>query len=151
MNPVSPYDSQIDATLRLFGDAQPPAGLNDRVSSRVAREWQRTSYHRATRRFPFSLRLAISGMAATACAAAVVIGTVQHSNRIVVLPPPVHMQSPGGGIGAAGAEHVSTRITPQPSEVRGRNAGRSRHGRAIVSPDAHKAPGVALPKPADQP
>jgi hypothetical protein len=151
MNPVSPYDPQIDATLRFLGAAQPPAGLSDRVASRMANErYSARARWASSWRFPLILRFAASGLAASACAVAIVIGTVQQSNRIAVAPPAVRTPA-SGGIGAAGAEHVPTKATPQAGGVSGRNVRRTRHGRAVVSADAHKAPGVALPKPADQP
>ncbi len=151
MNPISPYESQIDAALQVLARVQPTAGLSDRVNKQLASLDHRASASRVLHfRVPYSMRVALGSVAAGLAAAAILVGSIQHSHRIAVMPHAVRMQ-PSGGIGAAGAERVTTG-TPAPSPTQpGRNVQQPHRGRAVVSPDAHKAPGVSVPKPPDQP
>jgi hypothetical protein len=148
---TSPHDVRIDAALRVFTHAEPAPGLEYRVAARLAGA-------RPERRIHFSfahgsgflvLRRLSAGALATAAGAAIVVGTIHHSER--ALPPQVIRGGHTGGVGLANRLHVPTHAMPQAAGIdpaarltapRG-----APHGRANVSRNqAHRAPGAAVPR-----
>jgi hypothetical protein len=142
------YDQRIDLVLQRLGSADPIPGMEDRIHTRLTRQ-EATSF-RSPR---FSLpRLAFATMAGAVACVAIIAGSVSHSRRI--LPTSPGIQLPAGsssGLGAASAAHVATRpVAPAPSE-RPRSMRKTVNGRAVISPEAQRPTGVAVPKnPAPQ-
>jgi hypothetical protein len=137
---------QIDATLRVLGTAQPPAGLEGRIHTRL----------RAPRRtFRMIHSISIAAIAASVAVAAVALSPglrdsvlqdlhLHHRLASPALPVIAH---PVSGFGAASAVHVPAAPMPvQPTPVtQGRGHGRSR--RTVLRNGTH-APlprGVAVP------
>lgn len=152
--------ASIDAALGSVGTAAPEEGLEGRILNRLAAE--RTRFESEPRRRPlFGGRGSLTAQAlglVTACLMGFVIvaGTVSHSRRmkpaLVAAPPALVL--PGQGIGAASAVHpASPASTPVPASqaARGRSSRKSGPGRARIAPHTRKAPGVAVPAPANAP
>ncbi len=149
----------IDAALGSIGSATPEAGLEGRILNRLAAERMKIDAE-PKRRPLFGGRGSRTAQAlgfVTACLMGFVIvaGSVSHSRRIkpasVVAPPALVL--PGQGIGAASAVHpASPASAPVPASqaARGRSSRRS-PGRARIAPQTRKAPGVAVPAPANKP
>jgi hypothetical protein len=140
-------ESQIDKTLRLIGNAEPPLGLEDRIDARV----------RAARRR--SLRI-ITSVSIAAVAASVAVGTMAlspglreltlqelHLHRRVIAPAMPALAHPVSGFGAASAVHVPAAPMPvEPTPVT-QGRGHSRSGRGVL-PNGTRTPlphGVAVP------
>jgi hypothetical protein len=142
--------SEIDESLRLLGDAEPPAGLESRIKLQL--QAQRRSF------FPHILmfRAAAAGAlaASVALSAAMLNPAVRNmmfhhgggQNSPAVNTPRVAVPPPGG-FGTASAVHVPVEPVPvQPTPVN-QGRGRSRSGRAVL-PNGAAAPlprGVAAP------
>ena len=143
------YNQRIDLALHRLGSANPVPGLEDRVSARLTRK--EAASFRAPRSFSLP-RFAFATMAGAVACVAIVAGSINHSHRI--LPTAPGIQLPAGsssGLGAASAAHVATRpVAPSPNE-RPRSMRKTVNGRAVISPEAQKPAGVAVPKnPAPQ-
>jgi hypothetical protein len=140
-------DPQIDKTLRLIGNVQPPPGLENRIDARV----------RAARRR--SLRI-ITSVSIAAVAASVAIGTMAlspglrelafqelHVHHRAVAPAMPALAHPASGFGAASAVHVPAAPMPvEPTPVT-QGRGHSRSGRGVL-PNGTRTPlphGVAVP------
>ncbi len=147
--------SEIDETLRRLGSAEPPSGLERRISRRLQIPRSRFSLTR------FSLTRVQAACALAACLVLSAIalnpvwrGLVFHTHAHLqstqstrtIDPPRVAAPAPGG-FGAASAVHVPDQPVPvQPTPVN-QGRGRSRSGRAVL-PNGTLAPlprGVAAP------
>lgn len=141
------YEEQIDTTLHVLGSAEPNAGMEERIVSRLARAGE-------ARRSFFRVPQLVLGLAAAMVGCAViVVGSVSHSHHI--LPEAPGLQVPGitqPGVGAASG----TRVAPQPvttlPQDRPRSVREASNGRAVISPKMKKRAGIAVPKtlPAEQ-
>lgn len=153
--------NRLDAALRAVGSAEPDAGMEGRILTRVA----------AARMESPAARLRFGGMprfvaplagfvSAGVVCGVIVVGSVRHSHehrRGVPVPPPV-LQIEGAGVGAASAVHPANPGTAVPASptARGRATHRTaqrtgQRGRARIAPHAKKAPGVAVPGPSGSP
>jgi hypothetical protein len=143
------YKQRIDLALQRLGSADPPPGMEDRIHARLARH-EAVSF-RSPRTFSLP-RFAFATMAGVVACAAIIAGSINHSHRI--LPTAPGIQLPAGsssGLGAASAAHVATKpVAPSPNE-RPRSMRKTVNGRAVISPEAQRPTGVAVPKnPAQQ-
>ncbi len=156
MNPrVEPtnqnYDQRIDRVLRHLGSVQPAAGIEDRISARLAQEHSRARNRKATHaRFfavpHYAARFALGAAVAALACFAIVAGSVNHSRRIQPMAPGIGLHPTSSGMGAAGAAHPANQpVTPPPSG-RPRSVRQLPEGRAVISPQTQKANGVAVPK-----
>jgi len=148
----SRHDAEVDAVLRELGTATPEPGLEGRVLVRLAAaRMQGVATSVWWRRMPRPVMPLMGFTCAGVLCAVIVAGSVSHShhNQTGPVPPPV-IQMPGTGVGAASAMHpAAPASTPVPAGTagRGRSARHSSKGRARIAPEAHKAPGVAVPAP----
>jgi len=149
----------IDNALAGVGAATPEDGLEGRILNRLAAERIRLAAEpKQQPLFGSRGSLAAKGLGfLTACLMGFVIvaSSVTHSRRIkpasVIAPPALVL--PGHGIGAASAVHpASPASAPVPASqaARGRSS-RTTQGRARIAPHSRKAPGVAVPAPANSP
>lgn len=143
------HDRQIDEVLRRLASVNPAPGIEDRVKTRLASAGAENSRHAESRPVrPWGLsRLLFATAAAAAACVAIVAGSVDHSRRI--LPAVPGIQLPAGsssGIGAASAAHVATQqVAPSPNG-RARSMRKTINGRAMISPEAQRPAGIAVPK-----
>jgi hypothetical protein len=137
------YDEQIDRTLRLLGSANPSPGMEDRILVSIAQA--RTSSK--PQRF-FSLPQLAFGMSAAVMAGGlIVVGSVSHSRHMLPIAPGLHLPTAAQpGVGAASAAHVATQPVTSLPQDRPRSVRKTVNGRAVISPDAKRQPGVAVPK-----
>jgi hypothetical protein len=152
----SRHDVEIDAALRELGTATPEPGLEGRVLTRLAAARMQSGAGSSAKIVWWRrLRRPVMPLMGFTCAgllcAAIVAGSVSHSrhNQTGPVPPPA-IQMPGTGVGAASAMHpAAPASTPVPAGTssRGRSSRHNNKGRARITPQAHKAPGVALPAP----
>jgi hypothetical protein len=140
-------ESEIDETLRRLGSAEPPSGLERRISRRLQIPRSRFSLTRIQAAFALAACVALSAVALNPAWRALVFhphARVQSTRTID--PPRVAAPAPGG-FGAASAVHVPDQPVPvQPTPVN-QGRGRSRSGRAVL-PNGTLAPlprGVAAP------
>jgi hypothetical protein len=143
------YNQRIDLTLQRLGSADPIPGMEDRIHARLAR--QEAASLRSPRSFSLP-RFAFATAAGAVACVAIIAGSISHSHRI--LPTAPGIQLPAGsssGLGAASAAHAATRpVAPAPN-ARPRSMRKTVNGRAVISPEAQKPAGVAVPKvPAPQ-
>jgi hypothetical protein len=152
---ASSHDARIDAALRVFTHAEPSPGLESRVAARLAGARPQPRFH-----FGFAggsgflvLRRLSAGALATAAGAAIVVGTIHHSER--TLPPQAVRGGQAGAVSSANRIHVPTRAMPQGAGIepgapltapltapRG-----APHGRAnITRNQAHRSAGAAVPR-----
>jgi hypothetical protein len=148
------YNQRIDLALQRLGSVDPIPGMEDRIHTRLAR--QEAASFRAPRSFSLP-RFAFASMAGAVACVAIIAGSVSHSHRI--LPTAPGIQLPAGsssGLGAASAAHVATRPVAPAANERPRSMRKTVNGRAVISPEAQKPAGIAVPKnpapqsPADQ-
>jgi len=140
-------EARIDAVLRAYAHAEPAPGLESRVAARLASARPRSRFHFSlTGASAFLLLRRISaGALATAAGAAIVVGTLQHSER--GLPPQISRQREASGLKTAGASHIPTRAMPQGGSLNPSAPRVAPHGRAVVSRDqARHASGSAVPR-----
>jgi hypothetical protein len=148
------YDRIIDQTLRRLGSATPAAGIEDRISARLAQEQSREQSKAmgagrgrffAVPRFAVLPRFAVGAAVALACVA-IVLGSVNHSRRIQPALPGIGPHQDSSGVGAAGAARPANRpVSPSPAE-HPRSVRHLPEGRAVISPQSQKPAGVAVPK-----
>jgi len=150
----------IDAALRSVGTTTPEDGLEGRILNRLAAERLKLDTQSQSRpRFGAygSLTARALGLM-TACLMGFVIvaGSVSHSRKVksgsTAAPPSLVL--PGRGVGAASAVHpASPASAPVPASqaARGRSLRKSGPGRARIAPHTRRAPGVAVPAPANAP
>jgi hypothetical protein len=143
------HNQRIDQTLRVLGSVEPASGIEGRITSRLAHERSKAAIASGGRLFTmprFSMpRFAFGAAAAVACVA-IVAGSVSHSRRILPTAPGAGLRLPEGssGIGAASAAHVATQ--PVSPAGPGRSVRQLPGGRAVISPQAQRHAGVAVPK-----
>jgi hypothetical protein len=147
-NPMDKMDKQIDATLRLFAHAQPPAGLEQRIHTRLHRKSAQAHKNVAARLgdFFFGQRIAFVSAAAALACVAIVMSSVQHSHQRTIPATGVHLSAPGSGLGAASSTHIAPQPIVAPEHARARSERKAAGGRATVSREAHKPKGVAVPE-----
>jgi hypothetical protein len=149
IDPMQKHSQRIDQVLRQLGSATPVAGIEDRIAARLARAEAEPS--RLRRYFGLPRFAFVTAAGALACAA-IVVSSVSHSHRI--LPTVPGIQLPAGassGLGAASAAHMATKpVAPSPNE-RPRSMRKTVNGRAVITPEAQRPAGVAVPRnPAQQ-
>lgn len=146
-NIIPDPDQKIDATLRLLGHAQPAAGLEGRVRTRLNRESARrqAGFLAKVERFFLTQRLALAATAATLAGIAIVMGSVQYSHQRTMPASGLHLSAPNSGLGAASGTHISPQPMVAPEHTRSRSERKANGGRATVLRDAHKPAGVAVP------
>jgi hypothetical protein len=140
-------DPRVDAVLGLYAHAEPSPGLEARVAARLASA-------RPSSRFQFSvartsawlvLRRISAGALATAAGAAIVVGTIQHSERS--LPPQISRHGHSSGLTPATAGHIPTKAMPQGGSIDPSAPRPAPHGRATVSRDQPRhATGAVVPR-----
>lgn len=146
------YDPEksIDAALRHIGQAQPAEHLEDRILARLQSESRQNNPRHDLRGgflgFLGTPRLAFATAATLACAA-IVAGSVQHSRQRILPASGIHLPAPGGGLGAASSAHIATQPVIAPVHAHARSERKAANGRGVVSRDAHKPTGVAVPDP----
>jgi hypothetical protein len=145
--------ARIDAALRAVGKVSPEPGFEGRILTRltVARVEGDTAANAG--RGPWTMRAAVPALGfVTACLMCAVIVTSSvrfshHTHPGPVAGPPV-IQPAGTGVGAASAVHpAGPAPAPMPAGTAGRSLRRAAQGRARITPQARKAPGVAVPAP----
>lgn len=139
---VTPED-----TLRLLANANPPAGLAERVEARLA-SMQAMEPDRARRnRGPFFFLTAYPRTVAASLVGCILLAGgigFYRVHRSAALPPPIRMNS--GGMGAAGAIRVAPAGVAAPTTVPPRTAPKNVHGRAVIQAGRKPRPkGVAVP------
>ncbi|MFY9938198.1 MAG: hypothetical protein WAK33_15070 [Silvibacterium sp.] len=145
------YDQRIDQALRRLGSVEPAAGIEDRISARLAQEHSKARSGKATGTRFFAVphypaRFALTAIAAGLACFAIVAGSVNHSRRIQPTVPGISLHQTSSGMGTAGAAHPANQpVTPPPSG-RPRSVRQLPEGRAVISPETQKANGVAVPK-----
>jgi hypothetical protein len=145
------YDQRIDRALRRLGSVEPAAGIEDRISARLAQEHSKARSGKTTsaRFFPvphYATRFALGAAAAALACFAIVAGSVNHSRRMQPTAPGIGLHPTPSGMGTAGAVHPANQpVTPPPSG-RPRSVRQLPEGRAVISPQTQKANGVAVPK-----
>jgi hypothetical protein len=144
------YDRRIDEALRHLGSVTPAAGIEERISARLAQEHSRVRIGKSGRARFFAPRLAarfaLGAVAAALACVAIVAGSVNHSRRIQPTLPGFGSYQNSPGVGAAGAAHPANRpVTPPPSG-RPRSVHQLPGGRAVISSQSQKPAGVAVPK-----
>jgi hypothetical protein len=143
----SSHDRLIDQVLRRIGSTLPPEGMEDRITGRLIRERSRAQVAPSGRWLFFGIpRVAFGAAAAAIGSFAIIIGSVHHSHSIQPMLPGVEPHSSSAGIGSAGAARPADRpVTPSPAG-RPRSVRRLPEGRAVISPQAQKPAGVAVPR-----
>jgi hypothetical protein len=149
-NPANNIDRKIDSALRLYAQAQPPANLEQRIHARLHCQPEHTRFTHRLTSFFFTQRIIFTSAAAALACCAIVIGSVQHSRQRILPAPGIHVPAPGSGLGAASGARIAPQPVPAPENTHGRSERKATGGRAIVSRDAHKPKGVAVP-PSAQP
>lgn len=144
-NPVNNIEKKIDATLRLFAHAQPPENFEQRIHARLQREPARADLANRLRHFFFAQRVVFATAGAALACCAIVIGSVQHSRQRTFPNTGVHLSAPGSGLGAASGARIAPQPVVVPEHARARSERKATGGRAVVSRDAHKPKGVAVP------
>lgn len=145
------YDQRIDRTLRRLGSVTPAAGIEDRISARLAREQSKAQPRSASRaRFfavpRFATQFALGAAAGVLACVAIIAGSVNHSRRILPTVPGVQLPAGSSGMGAASATHMANQPVSAPPQGRARSVRQAAGGRAVISPQTQKPAGVAVPK-----
>ena len=137
------YNEKIDRALRLLGSAAPAPGMEDRVLARL----ERAQLMAEPRRF-FSLPQLAFGMAAAVMACVLIVaGSVSHSRHMLPVAPGLHLPGESQpGVGAASAAHVAPAPVTALPQDRPRSVREATNGRAVISPQAKKPAGIAVPK-----
>jgi hypothetical protein len=147
-NPANNIEKKIDATLRLFAHAHPPANLEQRIHARLHRETadaHASLIHRIGSFFLAQRIVFASAVGALGCFA-IVIGSVQHSRQRTFPTTGVHLAAPGSGLGAASGTRIAPQPVPAPENGHSRSEKKAKGGRATVQRDAPKPKGVAVPE-----
>jgi len=141
------HDQRIDRTLRRLGSVTPAAGIEDRISARLARERSKTQGRSASRARFFALpRFAIGVASSLVACVAIIAGSVNHSHRILPTVPGVRLPAGSSGMGAASAAHIADQPVSAPPQGRARSVRQTASGRAVISPQTQKPAGVAVPR-----
>ena len=141
------YDQRIDRTLRRLGSVTPAAGIEDRITARLAQEESkaRARNARPTRFFAVP-RFAVGVAAGALAGAAIIVGSVNHSRRILPTVPGVQLPAGSSGLGAASAAHIADQPISPPSRGRARSVRQAGNGRAVISSETQKPAGVTVPR-----
>ena len=148
-NSANNSEERIDAALRLFAHAQPPANFEQRIHARLYREPAHADKALASKfgRFLYEQRIVFaSAAAAVACCCAIVIGSVQHSRQRTFPATGVHVSAPGSGLGAASGARIAPQPVAVPEDAHSRSERKATGGRATVPRNTHKPKGVAVPE-----
>ena len=145
-DPANNTAKKIDATLRLFAHAQPPANLEQRIHARLYREPVHMNFADKLGSFFLAQRLVFASVAAAVACCAIVIGSVQHSRQRTFPATGVHVSAPSSGLGAASGTRIAPQPVPAPENGHSRSERKATGGRATVSRDTHKPKGVAVPE-----
>jgi hypothetical protein len=147
-NSANSFEKQMDATLRLFAQAQTPAGLEQRIHARLHQQSAHAQRSIAARwgSFLFGQRIIFASAAASLGCVLIVMSSVQHSHQRVLPASGVHLPAPGSGIGAASSTHIAPEPIMAPEHARSRSERKATGGRATVSRNTHKPKGVAVPE-----
>jgi hypothetical protein len=143
------HDSRIDAALHDYGRAVPAPGLESRVAARISatpyRSSQSTSFgFRGSLGLRLFRGLSIGALAAAA-ACAIVVGTVRHSQQLVISQAAAGTRS--GAVGTAEGTHIPTRAVPQSATIDPRAPRTAPHSRATISRNSGSKPaGSAVPR-----
>lgn len=142
LGPPERLNEQIDSTLRVLGSAVPAPGMEERILFRLANA---NAHAKPQRLFTFP-QLAV-GVAATLLGGTIIIvGSVTHSRRILPVAPGIHLPAATEtGVGAASAAHVATHPVTALPAARPRSVRKTVNGRAVISPEAKKHNGLAVP------
>lgn len=148
-------DARIDEALRDLGSATPEPGLEGRVLNRLAAARMDARFSAGAKARPrfSSFAAPLLGFVSAALVCAVIVSSsVRYSHRShagnTASPPALVM--PGTGVGAASAVRPAAPASapvPVGPTAHGRSVRHSTQGRARIAPQAHKAPGVAVPSP----
>jgi hypothetical protein len=140
--------SEIDETLRLLGNAQPPPGLERRVNLRLQSPRSHFSIIQAFSALALTASVAISAVALNPALRRLVFHQHSGSQATRAVAAPRVVAPAAGGFGTASAVHVPVEPVPvQPTPVN-QGRGHSRSGRAVL-PTGTLAPlprGVAAPR-----
>jgi hypothetical protein len=145
--------ARIDAALRAVGTASPEPGLEGRILTRLAAaRVEGDAGANAGRKWRMMRAAAPAVGFVTAClmCTVIVVSSVRfsHHNHPGPLAGPPVIQPSGNGVGAASAVHpAGPAQAPMPAGTAGRSSRRTSQGRARITPQARKAPGVAVPAP----
>lgn len=140
------HQNQIDRTLRRLGAASPAKGMEERILAGLSH-----AEVESQPRFFSVPRFAIAFAAAGTVCAVIVAGSVSHSRHNLPVAPGLApgLHFPGevqSGVGAASAAHIAAQpVTALPKD-RPRSVLKTENGRAVISPDAKRHKGVAVPK-----
>jgi hypothetical protein len=137
------HGDRIDRALRRLGATSPRDGLEDRILARL----EQAAREKAPGFLSLSRLAVMFAVAGTVCAV-IVAGSVTHSHNVLPVAPGLHL--PIGsqpGVGAASAARVAPQPVKVPPRERPRSIRKTENGRAVISPDAKKHGGVAVPKP----
>jgi len=146
------HDERIDRVLHNIGSATPPAGLEERITARLARERAKAPVAVTGGILFFGIPRIAFGMTATAVACiGIVAGSVHHSHKIQPMLPGFEPRPLSGAMGSAGAQRPAQRPVPASPAGHPRSERRQPEGRAIISPQSQKPAGVAVPKTPVQP
>src|SRR5579862_6631828 len=147
-NSANNTEQRIDATLRLYAHAQPPANLEQRIHARLQHEpaHAHASLVNRLRDFFVAQRMIFASAAAALACCAIVVGSVQYSRARAFPATGIHVSSPGSGLGAASGTHIAPQPVPVPENAHSRSERRAAGGRATISRDTHKPKGVAVPE-----
>lgn len=147
-NSANNGEERIDAALRLFAHAQPPANFEQRIHARLHGE--SADAHKTFRgkfvNFFHAQRIVFASAAAAMACCAIVIGSVQHSHQRTFPATGIHVSGPGSGLGAASGVRIAPQPVVVPEQAHSRSERKTTSGRATVSRDAHKPKGVAVPE-----
>jgi hypothetical protein len=116
--------------------------MEERILARVVR----TGAPQRPRFFHFSY-LAFGMSAAAVASAVIVVGSVSHSRHILPIAPGLHLPATAQpGVGAASAAHVAPQPVTSLPQDRPRSVRKTANGRAVISSQAKRPTGIAVPK-----
>jgi hypothetical protein len=143
------HDARIDAALHAYGRAVPAPGLESRVAARISatphHTFQSTSFGLRGRLGLRLFRGFSIGALAAAAACAIVVGTVRHSQQLVISQAAAGSRS--GAVAAAGARHIPTGAVPQSATIDPQAPRTAPHSRATISRNPGSKPaGSAVPR-----
>jgi hypothetical protein len=154
-HPNQNTDQIIDSALHQLGSVNPESGMNDRILRRI----RQAAAEPAPSPSPISFgwprlalawpRLVFGGLAGCCLCAAVVFGSIQHTNSVAAQNRPVlpvlHQQS---GVATASSTHIAAH-PPVAPKGGGRSDQHPGQGRAIVKPGTHVhgGDGITVPPP----
>lgn len=136
------FTEQIDSTLRTLAAAVPAPGMEERILIRLADTGSQARTHRF---FTFP-QLAVGLTATLLGGAVIIVGSVTHSRHMLPVAPGIHLPAAAQeGVGAASAAHVATHPVTALPAARPRSVRKTVNGRAVISSDAKKHNGLAVP------